>query len=86
MPLYDYRCDNCGDITTKLMSISQREDPEKEPCKKCGKLSLKKEVAFAAIIDPVRLGVRKTDAGFREVLSKIAEKVPKSNLKNKLSR
>lgn len=86
MPLYDYKCENCGEVVSKLMSISQREEPEKEPCEKCGKVALKKEVAFAAIVDPVRLGVRTTDAGFKEVLSKIAEKVPKSNLRNKLSR
>lgn len=36
--------------------------------------------------DPVRLGVRTIDNGFREVLSKINSKAPKSNLGNKLSR
>lgn len=36
--------------------------------------------------DPVRLGVRTIDNGFREVLSKIANRAPRSNLGNKLSR
>lgn len=36
--------------------------------------------------DPVRLGVRTIDNGFREVLSKIKEKNWRSNLGNKLSR
>lgn len=36
--------------------------------------------------DPVRLGVRKHDDGFREVLSKIGSANYKSNLRDKLSR
>lgn len=36
--------------------------------------------------DPVRLGITTTDAGFKEVLSKIAENNYKSNLGSKLSR
>lgn len=39
-----------------------------------------------AIGDPVRLGIRTHDNGFREVLSKIHSKTYKSNLGNKLSR
>jgi len=35
-----------------------------------------------ALIDPVRLGVRKIDGGFREVLSKINEKTAGSRLKD----
>lgn len=39
-----------------------------------------------ALGDPVRLGVRTIDNGFREVLSKIHHSQPKSNLADKLSR
>jgi hypothetical protein len=39
-----------------------------------------------ALGDPVRLGVRTVDNGFREVLSKIHASQPKSNLADKLSR
>lgn len=35
---------------------------------------------------PVRLGIRKTDDGWKEVLSKVADSQPKSNLKDSLSR
>lgn len=40
----------------------------------------------ASFGDPVRLGIRTTDGGFKEVLSKIAENNYKSNLSDKLSR
>ena len=39
-----------------------------------------------SLIDPVRLGVKSIDGGFREVLSKIASANYKSNLTDKLSR
>lgn len=35
---------------------------------------------------PVRLGITKTDDGWKEVLSKVADSQPKSNLKDTLSR
>lgn len=35
---------------------------------------------------PVRLGIRKTDDGWKEVISKVAGSQPKSNLKDTLSR
>jgi hypothetical protein len=42
---------------------------------------------MAALGDPVRLGIRKIDGGFREVLHKIgSNNGVKSNLKDKLSR
>lgn len=41
---------------------------------------------YAAIGDPVRLGITTNDNGFREVLSKIASSNYKSNLTDKLSR
>ena len=37
-----------------------------------------------ALGDPVRLGIRTIDNGFREVLSKIHNSQPKSNLADKL--
>lgn len=39
-----------------------------------------------SLVDPVRIGVRTVDNGFREVLSKIHASQPKSNLADKLSR
>jgi hypothetical protein len=40
----------------------------------------------AAMGDSVRLGIRRPDNGFREVLSKISDANYKSNLRGKLSR
>lgn len=43
-------------------------------------------IGAPAMGDSVRLGIRKNDDGFREVLSKINASNYRSNLKDKLSR
>jgi putative FmdB family regulatory protein len=86
MPLYEYKCESCNEVTTHIKTIAEREQPEKEPCPHCGTIAMKKCVGYSGIADSVRIGIRKPDEGFREVLSKIAERVPRSNLKDKLSR
>lgn len=34
--LFEYKCEECGEITTKLLSMSD-EIPRSIPCEKCGK-------------------------------------------------
>lgn len=81
MPTYSFRDTNSGECFDKLMRWEQREaflkeNPHLEPI----------ITGAAAIGDPVRLGVRRTDGGFNEVLSKIHSANYKSNLSDKLSR
>jgi hypothetical protein len=75
MPLYDFRNKDTGEVFEKMMSISAKEDylaanPNIESL-------IAGQLAF---IDSVRLGVRKTDAGFKEVLQRIHEKTAGSQL------
>ena len=75
MPLYDFRNKDTGEVFEKMMSISAKEDylaanPNIESV-------IAGQLAF---IDSVRLGVRKTDAGFKEVLQRIHEKTAGSQL------
>lgn len=81
MPTYTFLDKNTGEYFEKILRISEREkflidNPHVE-------------TAFLEapnIGDPVRLGVRTVDSGFKEVLSKIHNSTPKSNLADKLSR
>lgn len=61
-------------------------EPEGEPCANCGELSVKKVILTAPTLgDPVRLGLRRPDNGFKEVLQKIHDKTPGSTLKSNSS-
>ena len=86
MPLYDYNCQTCDHTFTEKYMIADRLKPEGEPCPACGANSVQLKIGTPGVGDSVRLGIRTIDNGFREVLSKIHESQPKSNLKNKLSR
>ena len=71
MPLYEFRNRTDGSIIEKQMKIS-----EVDSFLKCNP-DLEKIIATAPSVgDSVRLGIRKNDAGWKEVLHKVAEKTP----------
>lgn len=40
MPLYEYKCKDCGTVTTKLVSVSETEDnKEYQDCGHCGEVA-----------------------------------------------
>lgn len=81
MPFYTFRNKLTGEHFEKLMSISSREVYLKE------NPDLETVITGAPSLgDSVRLGVRRPDGGFNEVLSKIASNNYRSNLADKLSR
>lgn len=74
MPTYTFKDKTSGDITQKVMKISELDDfKNKNP-------DLEVVVSATPLGDPVRLGVRKPDGGFKEVLQKIHSKTPGSRL------
>jgi len=80
MPTYTYRNINTGEVFDKMMKIAEKEqflldNPDLESI-----------IGAPAMGDSVRLGIRRPDDGFREVLSKISDANYKSNLRGKLSR
>lgn len=81
MPTYTFRDKNTGETYDKIMTWNDREqylvdNPNLETI----------ITGAPAMGDSVRLGVRRNDDGFREVMSKISAANYKSNLKDKLSR
>lgn len=80
MPTYIFRNKSTEEVFDKFMKIADREqflvdNPDLETV-----------MGAPAMGDSVRLGIRKPDNGFREVLSKISDANYKSNLRGKLSR
>ena len=80
MPTYTFRNKDTEEIFDKLMSWNSREEYLKE------NPNLEVIIGAPAMGDVVRLGIRKPDQGFNEVLSKIHAANYKSNLADKLSR
>lgn len=75
MPTYDFRHRETGETIEKVMKISERDDflrdnPQYESV----------ILGAPSIGDPVRLGVRKPDQGFREVLQKAKAAHPRGNV------
>jgi putative FmdB family regulatory protein len=85
MPFYDFKCSECSNIFEVMCRIAEMEN---QHCPTCN--STKYETHLTTPIpfgDPVRLGVRTVDNGFREVLSKInSTNGRQANLSDKLSR
>ena len=75
MPTYNFRHRETGEITEKFLSISLREEYLKDNPQLESVL-----LGAPSIGDPIRLGIRKPDNGFREVLSKAKEAHPLGNV------
>lgn len=82
MPLYNYQCKHCSHEFEKVLKIADMHLPSSEPCPKCGvEGQVIKTISGAPNLgDPVRLGLRKPDQGFKEVMQKIHANNPGSNL------
>jgi putative FmdB family regulatory protein len=81
MPMYEYQCGSCNVVFERQRTMSKMLEPETEPCPECSAETVKKVILTApGLADPMRLGLRKPDSGFREVLHKIHEKTPGSRL------
>jgi hypothetical protein len=70
MPTYEFANKETGEITEIRLKIAElqqyKEDhPELELC-----------VSESKVGDPVSLGVRRIDPGFRDVLNRIADRTP----------
>jgi len=83
--IYEFNCDDCNTVFSVHCSMADRTNPHE--CTNCKSTNNHQVILGApALGDSVRLGVRRTDDGFKEVLSKVSEKTYKSNLRDKLSR
>ena len=82
MPTYDYTCSKCNHIWSRLLKISEREQPLAEGCPNCNELGGVSQTILAApsLGDPFKLGRMKPDNGFKEVLQKVHERTPGSQL------
>jgi putative FmdB family regulatory protein len=84
MPLYEYKCNACEHQWDDFYTVASRNKPTKKPCPKCGeKKVIKMDASSVQCIDSVRLGIRRPDNGFKEIISKIKKGNPRSDLHKK---
>ena len=75
MPLYEFRNKETGEVFERFMSIASREEYLKE------NQDVEPVLSAPPLMDPVTLGVRRPDQGFKEVLQRIDKLTPGSKLK-----
>lgn len=82
MPYYDYKCDGCDSTFEVRKSYEQRHEPANDACPNCGSSGQISLMPSAASIgDPIRLGVKRPDAGFTEVMNRIKHNHPHHKMK-----
>ena len=80
MPIYEYKCKICQhrfDLNTR---ISQMDEALKDPCPSCNAFHVERLFPSTApsIGDSVRLGIRRPDESWKDVLKRIDSTVPGS--------
>ena len=90
MPTYDYRCEKCGHTFEESLKIADRNVPTESPCTQdidvqqtkhmtfaeaCGGEVKQIIVAASGLADPVRLGIRKPDDGFKDMMRRMKKNV-----------
>lgn len=78
MPLYDRHCSACDNIFEVRCKISEKETL-KHACTNCGRTEGEWLVSSPNICEVQRVTSKK-DTGFKEVLQKIAERNPRTNV------
>jgi len=77
MPIYQYKNEETGEVTDKLMSIADMEQFDID------NPHMKKIIHAPAIGDAMRLGVRKIDDGFNDILKTVKKNNPGSTIRDK---
>ena len=81
--MYDYKCPSCEHEFEKNVKMANYQDPQ--PCPKCNTESSRTVKGAPGLGDAMRLGLQKPSDGFRDVLRRIHERTPGSQLKNNSS-
>jgi hypothetical protein len=77
MPIYQYKNEETGEVSDKFMSIADMEQFEID------NPHMKKIIQPVAFGDAMRLGVKKTDDSFNDILKTIKKRSPGSTVKTR---
>ena len=80
MPFYDYEC-KCGHVWQEFRKIATMYEPIENPCPSCKESgNITKVIGMPGFGDPTRLGLKKPDNDFKNLLQLIHKRTPGSNL------
>jgi len=86
MPTYDYICNECNITFDKILKISDRELPTKEPCPNCSQSdTIELCITAPSLMSPFRVdGLKKPTGQFRDRMQQIKSGIGKArhNLKD----
>jgi putative FmdB family regulatory protein len=83
MPIYEYGCSKCELVFERLLKMSEADIPLAEPCPECGSEgTVGQLMSTFALGDPIRMGVKRPDGGWGDVLKKVKSAHPKGNWGN----
>jgi len=75
MPTYDYKCDDCKDVFTRIRKIVERNDPS--ICSSCGGGHVALKVGAPTLLYQGTGGIlSKTDDGWKDTLKTIKKNNP----------
>jgi putative FmdB family regulatory protein len=84
MPNYDYKCSSCQHQFEQFQKIDDRKKPCKLACPSCNQSStIDLVIGAPAVCDPVKIGTKKTDKGWKEVLDKVRKANPRTRITNR---
>jgi putative FmdB family regulatory protein len=83
MPIYEFNCSKCETTFERILKMSEADNPLSEPCPECDSQgTVDRLVSTFAVADPIRLGIKRPDSGWNDVLSKVKSAHPKGNWSN----
>jgi len=84
VPLYDYECLKCNTRFERMKKMNAMDEPLSEPCPECEAVGhIEQSITSAALGDPIRLGVKRPDSGWGDVLSKVKAAHPNGHWSDK---
>lgn len=78
MPFYDFHCKHCNNRTTEQKTISERDEPTKQPCQHCNTEGSIERVISAPALAMYGSTNLKTTNSFNDRLVEMKRNLPKS--------
>lgn len=79
MAKYDRKCNACDTVFEVTCKIAEKQ-LDIHCCPECGRTNGEWLISAPALAEHQRLSTAKKDTGFKEVLQKIAERNPRTNI------